>query len=1114
MIREAILQQFEPDIAVALIEFGKSLSRIDADVILFMARKSLCLYDVLLRLGVPPIERCVVSDRVLDLDLEPLSRKRIALIDDSLIVGTTLAKSKRLLQERADATVSTHAFCVDRDWWCRDLVQPDTVSLEVDDRRAMTFCAAEARALSLLPRPYIVDYPISRQLRVRNGDLQDLLTSVEWTNYKVSTELQHRHGVSSYTFFPSEALLATFASALGESLSGYLNIVKIRAFARQVEDAYWFQLVPIVTLKPIRNEDLTPLLTYIVQRISAHAPVNLGQILGAAQGHLARQRLAQYCLSAALGQRFMETVATAFSHALETGYDHAETDRHYGPWLHDPLRALTDGAFPALFQHGGSSHPPLNVRASPGVPVTVKQWSDACLSVLAVESGNGSSEVSLREDSLNLVSTFTEVFLNLYDTKEIPARREARSLGVGVLEATPEQAPNKDRLDMGVPWGLLVEHCCSLFGLETTFSNSQLLSLVLDICNDSGITVPVTCLREGVVFRAYRHGEDVRFSDSELSLAHEAVSGMLKAARRQSVPRLQLEKLLVLLIKIGAAKKFLEPLYGASGAEGVAKVGFNLKGAVPLLTRGPRDRADRDIWLSRYLVHRGVLRVGANNQYILGKATEGNYFVSDAPDQAYELGTIMGKLLKQRTAGHKQDGPLDNNSLTILATCWPPRHCAGAIQVEVDLFRRWYEEKGRKRMGECSWSEIASLTDTLTFLTRSEGHEAIHSARMKYVAYKADRVRDLVEKCAHYLEQSEPDDLCARRWSSYWKALADSEPRAERETFDSLIDEAASACWRIGACLYSIELIIRCRIASIDKSASNAGAVSDCRLSFHEYNDAMRSTGLAQPSSALKLEQRFRDEEVRRLIDIESEAASAFIYDQLDKLMPVAARAVETIEPMLERFGRLYGRHDYSHMLYYDIVDSTATKLGRSGADVEGYRAEVRRFKTLANEILHSTSIRARKAECQLYCTRGSESSPDDAKHVFLSGKFARRYAAEVLEALVSATRAFSRIRLRVLIVPCNFAGTSAYKLESDVEVSGERFWEHWSRLKKASDEFDQTGAPGQCFLLLATDELVKRFPMPSNLVWSTSNEQSITSEIEMLERRTAVKYGLIMLGP
>jgi hypothetical protein len=63
--RAAILGQFETDVAMALIEFGKCIAKIDADVLVFMARKSLCLYDVLLRIGIPPAEQCVVSDRLL-----------------------------------------------------------------------------------------------------------------------------------------------------------------------------------------------------------------------------------------------------------------------------------------------------------------------------------------------------------------------------------------------------------------------------------------------------------------------------------------------------------------------------------------------------------------------------------------------------------------------------------------------------------------------------------------------------------------------------------------------------------------------------------------------------------------------------------------------------------------------------------------------------------------------------------------------------------------------------------------------------------------------------------------------------------------------------------------
>ena len=55
---------------------------------MFMARKSLCLYDVLLRLGIPPAEQCIVSDRVLDMDLRPLGAQLLVHLGHNRIHQT------------------------------------------------------------------------------------------------------------------------------------------------------------------------------------------------------------------------------------------------------------------------------------------------------------------------------------------------------------------------------------------------------------------------------------------------------------------------------------------------------------------------------------------------------------------------------------------------------------------------------------------------------------------------------------------------------------------------------------------------------------------------------------------------------------------------------------------------------------------------------------------------------------------------------------------------------------------------------------------------------------------------------------------------------------------
>jgi hypothetical protein len=70
-LADTLLREFEPDMAKQLIAFGQKLSKVDTDIFVFLARKSLCLYDVLLKIGTPPIQCCVVNDRVLDMQLEP-----------------------------------------------------------------------------------------------------------------------------------------------------------------------------------------------------------------------------------------------------------------------------------------------------------------------------------------------------------------------------------------------------------------------------------------------------------------------------------------------------------------------------------------------------------------------------------------------------------------------------------------------------------------------------------------------------------------------------------------------------------------------------------------------------------------------------------------------------------------------------------------------------------------------------------------------------------------------------------------------------------------------------------------------------------------------------------
>jgi hypothetical protein len=1096
--KDMIMNQFEPDIAVALIEFGKSLETIQADAVIFMARKCLCLYKMLSRLGIAKVEKPILSDRILDMKLGPFRQRQLALVDDTLILGTTLARAKQTLEKDAGARVSVHVFALDTTWWCKDLIRPDSVFLELDDKRLMTFCTAEVRALSLVPQPYIADFPMSVPVRIKEDDIYGLLSSLEWNSFKISTDLQERNGVNAYTLLPSAIIQEELLDALGSEIARFIDLVKIRVFVRRYRDFHSLQFVPIATLKPIKQDVLEDLLSHLLDRISTENDFDLSRLEEFANTPSSQQRLSQHCISVAVGDRFVRSLRKATGKRSRIDYDIEDTVQHYGPWLRDEMVCIGRDAYAALW------HPqkgPNTFRdAEPAdLPDAVKAWVDESL---AGTSKSSSRDRPSFEEPANFVSDFSEIFLHLYDFREIPARKEAALLGCGVLDAGRDQAPNRDRLSMGIPWTAIVEYLCDLYRTSVTPEITNLLGLVLDIAIDMGVAVPVTCVREDTVFRAYRHGEDVKFLDGELALTYEVASGYLQYGARPSIPRLVLEKLLVLLIRVGTALRFLEPFYGASGSDGTARVGFYLRGAVPILVRGPQDRADRDIWMSKYLVKRGVLKTEKSGMYELGENVNGHYLTSTAAFEAFELGGIVGRLVKHGRDLQHKSAPLDVKALTILSTCWPPRHAAAALQVELDIFRRWFDGLERHQFSEIDLSKRSSILECYKAVHANNGYEAIQASVMKYLGYKTDQYVQIVKRCADFLSKTLGDETAARRWTSYWETLFTTQVAEEKDTFDPLIEQAARMSWELYACFAILEVGLT--VAS--------GRIEHARRTIAKFDYQS-----AQLSSAGMAEVPIIGEARRRLTGMSggnkqgvAEAMEYAVKEMEERTMDLAA-IIEIMDPVIQNFGRVYGRKEYRYMLWYDVMDSTGAKAGHEGRDLEVYLGQVRAFKKVANNILQRLGEHAKKNACEIYCWNGDKLSENDEKHVFVRGKLSLTLTQQVLKTLLEVCKTLKPIRLRIYLIACNFAGTAAYRQDTDTEISGERFWEHWSRVKKACGELEKQAVADHrnlSFLVIASEDLNKSLILPEPISWVAPRRRQVVSEIGLLSRKTLVRYG------
>ena len=760
--------------------------------------------------------------------------------------------------------MSTHVFCLDQRWHCPSLIVPDSTAVETSDDRIMTFCTGEVRALSIVPRPYLVDFPLTRQFRLKTTELDCLLAQTGWTPMKLSTQLQERNSVTVLTFFPSDETTAEIQHALGAEVFKCLDLIKVRIWARRSRDSWVVQMVPIVTLQPMTESTLENYNHYLLTTVLGEGKTAT-QLEVAAASARARQRLSQFILSAAIGHRFMAGIETRAGRKLNLGFDQNETDRHFGPWLHDQMASLTQKAEAALLAQKRVQPQP---RFSPAkIPASVQEWT-------ATSIGTNPKRTHLktlqrRDRSVSLLADFAEIFHHIYDNREIPAREEARReaplLGIRYLDPNLPM-PHRDRLQKGVPWQLLVKWLAGLCGVKQSPQVMQTFSLLLDLCNDVGIAVPVTCVEDGIVYRGYRHGEDVKFSDGELALAYDVADGFLETSGLSEIPRLTFEKLLVLLIKIGASRGFLEVLYGASGTDGVCKIGFDLKGARPLMSRGPTSRAERDLWLTDYLIQRRVViaptktimrkggeEIQRKGEYQLGDRPQGNYLVSHAPDEAKGLGNVMGMLLRN-TRGRPP--VIDEKALVLLTTCSTPSHTTKALQVELAIFREWLDTVGNRALAEVRLNDPKSVFDTLALVLKSRGHEALYSARDKFVGFKDDQCTKIIERAASSLEM-EPA-LFKRLWQSYWKPFQQAKLTEESNTFEPLLDRAAALCWQLAACLSAVEIALRYQ-QSQRKSSKNGGSLSAAFAKLRKYRALMQSTGLFEPPRAARIAERFEE---------------------------------------------------------------------------------------------------------------------------------------------------------------------------------------------------------------------------------------------------------------
>ena len=782
--RAQFLDQFDTDLLKWVTAFADTISQLDHDVLIFTARKAACLYDAMRRVGLVAANGVVVSDRVLDLNLDWLAGKTVALIDDVIITGSSLYRAKQTLLAAGVTNVDTFALAIDEDNWVEDLVQPTGPRLMLPAMRAINLCTQMVNALAVVPRPYNLDWPLIENVGVRTSHAEVLAAMSGWSTFATTSTVQHAAGVVSRTHEPDFTTRREFCAVTGLPTE-VLSLTKVRTYSRVAAHdptRVLSTVVPVVAFDDLSAREVDTIFQAIADQFDKG---NGGEFITAES----RLRAIQFVLAARLGDLWLRDLTSMTQTTPGERLAHNQITLAFSP----------DAAILVRSAAASAEHlQPVNLR--PRIVTEVPAGGNS------VAPGPAASR-SMSADQL--MELLTEPFLALYETRELPARALLKRYGRAAFD-DPEYLEIVDRLNSGKSLRHLTEAVAGAVAGQDV-DPAQAVSAFLDIAVDHGVAVPIMQFKDGLVQRAYRHGEDIVYSRNEtrlFSLMLEAATGAKMAADQKFAARehaekekaaaaaeqaaeqgagapvdtgggiaatppepeateptvghlskLQVEKLCVIFTRIGLQQGLFSQWHGRLGASGSLGTRWHLKGALMQENASTIFGGNLGNGLSDELVRLEVLKDRPEGGgYEFRRPLNLASTKQQDDEQARGAGLLLGQLLS-REAGA---GRLRNQELTLLASCFDLPGVVGALTAEVALAANgWSAFNYRLSSMPLTAARAHELSRSLITETM---WEAALSGEYKFTRYKAGRVQEILEAVAASFD----DPFRASSWRAFW----------------------------------------------------------------------------------------------------------------------------------------------------------------------------------------------------------------------------------------------------------------------------------------------------------------------------------------------------------
>lgn len=874
--RDIFLSQFDSNFRSYVVEFSKSITEWSKtyDVLIFIARKAACLAGCLEDLRMCSFHCTVISNRVLDFDISWLTGKRVAIIDDALISGTTIDKILDRLSSISTAVVDVHVLSLDRDWWSPALVRPTSSALQLNSEQTAQICSNIVKAISLTPRPYSIDYPLFKGLRLRETDYLDIGNSQEWIVQESTSYAQFHGDVRTYTILPTAETLIRFCKNYGLPDNADI-ILKIRLFVLKVREQYWCETLPIVIFPPLHKANLKEAFDNLISDTKLEQYKYLFRSCKTDEALKVRLQLIQYFISTKLAIWWFNSFEKSILKSIELNQDH----RNIG-FLFPPEIASIVAKFSAFGEFKFNTHK-LNFSED-------KQ---------SIESGVHHSDF----DELSAMRELYTPFLNLFKNEELRARRLVKKLG-RMVYVNEEFSNVVNRLDRGFS---IIDLKTFLQSVGQSIDPLKVIHYFLDVYIDRGAVVPITCCKDDYVFRAYRHGEDVEFSENEIKLCVNMLKSLVDAYGNTSLPHTILEKALVLFVRVGVERGFLElttkPISEYDKAVGVR---FYLHGAVVV------GAFDKHIY--KYDKNSSLSKILEDSEYIRRTTKTGPYEIVSRPQGgvdcdgtrvANQLGMVLGRLLRGKNR------ILSVDDLILVASCPYPLDLIGSMAAEVNIFLGFFYNAHRSYFPENNFPDEKLFCN----IRKQNAWIALNSGSWKYVSYMDGHPWKCIDDAYNALSASQDTALHGEVWKSFWPETGkESSELVNFPGLKLLIDEIAT--WLLSVRYY----------------------INLCEFSFIKRNSALiRTKAYKEASDILHIVKKYslpQTDSFQKLFDrvcsgfadgtIKKSELFEYGSKNIHKQFHLGRKLLSEVDAIADCFGKVDNIIRFNHALVLDFKES------------------------------------------------------------------------------------------------------------------------------------------------------------------------------------------------